>query len=364
MTPETATENPVRRAIAFGQSIWYDGLLGTAAFQSLLSDDGVRGATTNPAIFEKALGSGEYDADILKLRGDGKSPEQIWMDLSVREVKRVCDVFRPLYDSTRGADGFVSIEVSPMLARDTRATVAEALELYRRVERPNVMIKIPATREGIPAIREVIAAGIHVNVTLIFSVERYREVMDAYMAGLEDRMAKGQPVTGIASVASFFVSRVDSSVDKELTGRSGGEALAGKIGIANSKAAYAEFKKMFGTERFARLKQKGAAIQRPLWASTGTKNPQYSDVLYVEALMGADTVNTVPPATLDAFRDHGNPASRLETGTEEAIAQLRALAPLGVDLLKVTQKLEEDGVKLFADSYQKIIRAIGEKEIR
>lgn len=367
--PETKIENPLLQTLKHGQSLWYDGLISPADFRRMIREDGLRGATTNPAIFEKALAGSAYDADIRAL-APSQNDEEIFKTLAVRAVQEIADVFLPVYQETRGLDGYVSLEVSPLLARDGDATLREARELWRAVRRPNVMIKIPATKESLPAIASAIADGINVNVTLIFSVERYREVMDAYLRGLEKRVSLGQPVNAVASVASFFVSRVDTAIDKILEARiaqaSGAqkselESLLGKAAIANSKAAYEEFKKVFGGFRFQRLQSKGAVLQRPLWASTGTKNPRYSDVLYVETLIGPDTVNTMPPPTMDAFRDHGKAASTIERDTTEARAVLAKISELGIDLSTVTQELENAGVELFNDAYRKIIQGIGAK---
>ena len=270
-------------------------------------------------------------------------------------------LFRPVFEKTKGLDGFVSIEVSPLLAYDTQATVEEARLLHRSVNRKNVMIKVPATPAGIPAIETLIGEGISVNVTLIFSVKRHEEVMFAYLSGLEKRLAAGKPVSDTASVASFFVSRVDALADKEIGGREELKSLLGKAAIAHSKIAYAQFKHIFSGERFKELKSRGARVQRPLWASTGTKNPAYSDVLYVEALIGPDTVNTIPPATLAAFRDHGKARPLLETDLDGARRTLHALHEGGIDLNLIARALEGAGVKLFADSYTKIIEGIRRK---
>jgi transaldolase/glucose-6-phosphate isomerase len=311
----------------------------------MIQEDGLRGATTNPTIFEKALG-----------RQGGSS----YKTLIVKAVQGIADIFRPVYEETNGEDGFVSIEVSPLLAYDTAKTVEEARELFRAVARKNVMVKIPATAEGIPAIRQVIAEGIPVNVTLIFSVRRYREVMEAYLSGLEDRTARGLSLRGIAAVASFFVSRVDTAVDKWLDEK-GISGLQGRAAIANSKVAYEAFEGVFASDRFSRLEKQGAQIQRPLWASTGTKNPLYGDVLYVEALMGPHTVNTLPPATFQAFRDHGVPAARLKENLHQAHEVLDALESHGLSLEAVTDELEKAGVQLFSDSYHKIIQVLSGK---
>ncbi len=354
-------DNPLKQILRFGQSIWYDGLVSKLEFERMIHEDGIRGATTNPTIFEKALSSGNYDEEISRL-GKTHSDEAIYKVLSAQTVQEVADQFLPLYEETKGDDGFVSIEVSPLLASDTEGTIREARELYRLVNRKNIMIKVPATREGLPAIEVLISEGISVNVTLIFSVQRYQEVMNAAVLGLEKRLAEKKPLTGIASVASFFVSRVDTMVDKILEEKGADPRFFGKAAIANCKMATQAFETFFSSARFQKLKAKGAAIQRPLWASTGTKNPEYSDVLYVESLIGPYTVNTIPPATLAAYRDHGRPAARLKEGTAEAAGFLEELRRLGVDLSTVTQELEDQGVRLFSDSYKKIIQAISLKK--
>ena len=367
----STTENPLRQILKFGQSIWYDGLISKKEFEKMIAEDGLRGATTNPTILEKAISGGAYDSEITDF-AKKHSTEEIYKALAVRAVQEVADVFLPVYRETEGQDGFVSIEVSPLLAYDTDRTIHEARELYRLVDRKNVMIKIPATREGIPAIEKVIAEGINVNITLIFSVQRYREVMSAYASGLEKRQKESKPISEIASVASFFVSRVDTVVDKLIEEKLQSskyasrtetlKSLLGKAAISNSKLAYKEFGNFFSSFRFRRLKEKGAKLQRPLWASTGTKNPAYSDVFYVEALIGESTINTMPPATLDAFRHHGVAAPRLTQGIEEASQLLKELHTTGIDLAAVTERLEADGVKLFSDSYLKLIQCIESKK--
>ncbi len=367
---KTQTRNPIKQTLDYGQSIWYDGLISKDTFVKMIAEDGIRGATTNPAIFEKELVESKYDALIRDL-GRTSDTGEIFKVLAIRAVQDISETFLGVYDASKGEDGYVSIEVSPLLARDTEGTVREARELYARIGRKNIMIKVPATKEGLPAIETLIAEGISVNVTLIFSTRRHKEVMEAYLRGLERRAKAGQPLTGIASVASFFVSRVDTSVDKlleeKIAAAPGAEktalqALLGKIGIANSKLAYREFEIMFGSARFTALREKGALVQRPLWASTGTKNPAYPDTIYVDALMGPQTVNTVPPPTLDAFRDHGRPAARLKEGMDAAVSQVAALEKHGISLDAVTLKLEEAGVQAFSDSYRKIMQTIGAKK--
>ncbi len=362
MSPEvTMTKNPLKEVLKLGQSIWYDGLVSREAFSRLIEEDGIRGATTNPTIFEKAIAAGEYDKVIADLRykGDpstssGRATEFIYRHLAGETVQGVCDTFLPVFKESNGEDGFVSIEVSPLLAYDTQKTIAEAKELHQLVNRENVMIKVPATAQGIPAIETLIAEGISVNITLIFSNERYAEVMEAYLRGLEKRVKAGKSVASIASVASFFVSRVDAAIDARLQDR----ALKGEAAIANSKIAYKNFKKFFSGERFQKLKKLGTKAQRPLWASTGTKSADYSDVLYVESLIGPETVNTIPPPTLAAFKDHGRAALTLEKGQEKAQSILTRLAKEGIDLSFVTKDLETKGVELFVDSYKKIIERL------
>ena len=370
MTMTRAVQNPLKETLNLGQSLWYDGLIASEEFERMIRQDGLRGATTNPVIFEKAIAGGQVEA---MLQGSGASlkDEEIFKKIAIEAVQQVADVFLPVYQQTAGQDGYISLEVNPLLAYDTDATVREARELFERVGRKNVMIKIPATAAGVPAIERVIADGINVNVTLIFSVARYREVMDAYLSGLESLSRAGKPVKQVASVASFFVSRVDSAVDKILEQKIAATTdsalkelyrqLLGKIAIANSKAAYAEFEETFARERYRALKADGAQVQRPLWASTGTKNPAYRDVLYVESLIGPNTVNTVPPATLDAFRDHGQVSETLTEGLDAAKKTLEKLAFAGIELSTVTEELEKAGVELFNEAYLKIIQRIKEK---
>jgi len=354
-----------------GQSLWYDNisrdLLQSGAIKKLI-DEGVTGMTSNPAIFEKAItGSAVYDDQLLALAQQGKTPHEIFEAMAVDDIRAAADLLRAVYDHTGGVDGYVSLEVSPFLAHDTGGTTTEALRLAGRVDRPNLMVKIPATPEGIPAIEDSIAAGLNINITLIFSREMYALVMEAYQRGLERRLADGKPVNNIASVASFFVSRVDSLVDKLLdqkiaeTGNAELKNLQGKAAIANARLAYQLFKSTFGKPRFKELAAQGARIQRPLWASTSTKNPAYRDVIYLEQLIGADTVNTAPPQTIDAFRDHGVAAATLEQGIEEARGVETALGKAGLDLDAVTDQLLDEAVRLFADPFQKLLNAIDAK---
>ena len=353
---------PAARLNEFGQSAWLD-VIGRKLIQSgelwrMVEDDGVRGVTANPAIFEKAIvETDEYDDELSRLIAAGKQPMEIYETIAVEDVRAGCDALRPLFDRLGGKDGFVSLEVSPFIARDTRATVEEARRFWKAVDRPNLFIKIPANPEGIPAIREATAAGISVNITLIFSTRVYQRVIDAYLSGLEERAAKGQPIAQIHSVASFFVSRVDTAVDKLLEAK-GAKDLLGKIAVANAKEAYQIFKKSIATPRWKALEAKGATRQRPLWASTGTKNKAYSDVLYVEPLIGRDTVNTMPLATLQAFNDHGKVADTIEQGVEEAQAQLARLGQLGIDLEKVCARLTDEGLELFSAALRNLLHAI------
>jgi transaldolase / glucose-6-phosphate isomerase len=359
--------NPLAQLPKVGQSVWYDQtdrrLISTGKLQQMIDEDDLRGMTSNPTIFEKAIGGSEdYDAQLRGLATQGKSRDEIYDELVIEDIGNAADIFLPVYEKTNGEDGYVSLEVSPLLAQHTRETADEAQRLFTRLGRPNVMIKIPATPEGIPAIEEAIALGININVTLIFSNEVYAQVIEAYLRGLERRAAQGQPVGNIASVASFFVSRIDAAADKMLEAKvkedSSLEPLLGKIAIANAKMAYQLFKQVFTSERFIKLRDLGARVQRPLWASTGTKNPKYSDVLYVESLIGPDTVNTLPPATYDAFKDHGSVELTIEEGVDEARQTLALFEEKGFSLSGITEKLTADGVKSFNDSFAQLMNTI------
>ena len=347
---------------AAGQSVWYDniqrGLLASGVMAGMIAREEIRGVTSNPTIFMNAITkSHDYDAALRPLAKAGRSAEEIFWQLAIADIQTAADLFRPLYDQSGKGDGFVSLEVSPYLAHETDATLAEARQLWQRVDRPNLMVKIPATKAGLPAISAAIAAGINVNVTLIFSRTRYAEVMDAYLQGLEQRAAAGLPLDSISSVASFFVSRVDSKIDARL--RDQDAHLRGKAAIANARLAYADFKQVFATERFQALAAQGGRVQRPLWASTGTKNPAYSDVLYVVELVGLQTVNTMPPQTLVALLDHGQvrPAS-LEEDLDAARQTLAELQALGIVMDAVTDELEDEGVKSFADAFTALLAAV------
>lgn len=350
-----------------GQSVWLDymrrSLITSGQLQTLI-DQGLLGITSNPTIFEKAIaGSTDYDDDLTRLVEAGKSPEQIYETLALDDIGRAADLLRPAYERTAGADGFISIEANPTLAHDTAGTQAEVRHLFAALDRPNVMVKVPATDEGVPAVETLTAEGININITLIFSLAQYEAVAEAYLRGLEARAAAGAPLSHIASVASFFVSRVDTVVDRALDalGTPAALALRGKIAIANACAAYGRFREIFAGPRWEALAARGARVQRPLWGSTGTKNPLYPDTLYVDALIGPHTVNTVPPATLQAFLDHGVVAPTLEAGVEAACRQLEALAALGVDLDAITRQLLDDGIAAFAQSFESLLASIANK---
>jgi transaldolase/glucose-6-phosphate isomerase len=353
-----------------GQSLWYDNiqrrLLQNGELAAMINRGDIRGVTSNPSIFNNAIAkSNDYDQALKPMAWSGKTPEDIFFQLAVEDIRAAADLFLPLYQESKGGDGYVSLEVSPFLANDTQGTAAQAQALWNWVDRPNLMIKIPATPAGIPAIRQTIAAGINVNVTLIFSLERYAEVMNAFMSGLEDRLAAGKTIDPIASVASFFISRVDSKIDGQLKAlpQEKSAGLSGKAAIANARLAYALFKETFGSQRFAALKAKQARYQRPLWASTSTKNPAYRDVIYIEELIGDNTVNTVPPQTLDAYRDHGVAAVTLENDLDTCRKQLAALEALGISMKKVTDELEAEGVKAFSDAFTELLGTIEKRSV-
>ncbi len=360
------TPNPLVQLGQLGQSPWYDfitrHLVASGELARLIADDGLLGMTTNPTIFEKAVTGGDrYDAEIRRLAGEGHTAAEIFEALAVADVRAACDLFAPVYERAGGHDGLVSIEVSPALANDTRATIHEAGRLWRAVGRPNAMIKIPGTRAGLPAITHCIGQGINVNVTLLFSVERYEEVMTAYEAGLDGRTGRGLPLDRIASVASFFVSRVDAKVDPLLDRLGDPAGVRGRIAIANACLAYQAFERRISAARWGALAARGAHPQRPLWASTSTKDPRYADVHYVEALVAPRTVNTLPPETFAAYRDHGRPDVRIHAGIAAAPEQLRALGRLGIDLRRLTRELEDEGVAKFATSHAAALAAVEAK---
>jgi transaldolase/glucose-6-phosphate isomerase len=369
-------ENPLRQLNRAGQSVWFDYIrrweMVSGHLKRLIDEDGLSGVTSNPSIFEKAIAdSKDYDEVIQKLVSEGREAAQIFETLAVEDIQMAADLFLPTYRATDARDGYVSIEVSPTLARDTTGTIAEARRLYREVNRPNVLVKVPGTVEGLPAIQQLLGEGININITLLFAVERYEAVADAYIAALEKLAAEGKDLKRVASVASFFVSRIDTLVDQQLevrrreakteAEREKISALFGKAAVANAKLAYQRFKEIFAAPRFQRLAQSGARVQRMLWASTSTKNPKYPDIFYAAELIGPDTIDTMPASTLDAFRDHGKVLATIEEGLAESRQVMTQLAEVGIDFAAVTRKLEEQGVEAFAKDYQKLLNSIAEK---
>jgi len=372
---ETAkATNPLKDLQKFGQSVWLDyirrDLFTTGELKRLIDEDGLRGMTSNPAIFEKAIADSTLYADMLKQLSsrtdlDGTGRYEL---LAIRDIQAAADALRPVYDSTKRRDGYVSLEVSPYLARDTDATLKEARRLWKAVGRENLMVKVPGTAEGIPAFEQLISEGTNINVTLLFAQEVYAKVAEAYIAGVEQLASRGGDVSRIASVASFFISRIDSLVDSMIAARlktssddrekADLQGLLGKVAIANGKQTYQTYLKMFGSDRWKKLAAKGAQTQRVLWASTSTKNPSYSDVMYIEELIGPDTVNTIPPATFDAYRDHGHPRVSLTEDVESANRTMQTLAQRGISIKEVTDKLTEDGVRLFAEAFDKLLKAV------
>jgi transaldolase len=359
-----------------GQSPWSDFIrrnkLRDGSLRRDLEDEGIRGVTANPTIFAQAIGAGDdYDRQIEELVKRGVAPDDMFEEIAADDIRMAADIMRPVYDASGGSDGFVSIEVSPEKAFQTEATVEEAKRWWSLIERPNLLVKIPATEEGIPAIEQCIADGLNINITLIFSLGFYDEVMEAYLRGLERRAEAGRDLKNSNSVASFFVSRVDTAVDKLLEEKIAGagseqekerlRGLLGQAAIANAKLAYERFVEVFGSERFARLKAKGAKVQRPLWASTGTKNPAYSDTMYVDNLIGPDTVNTMPPATIQAFHDHGTIRRTIDEDVEGAKRVMRELAEAGISIDDVTDKLQKDGVEAFSKSFKEIAETTARK---
>lgn len=357
----------------FGQSVWLDyiqrNMIRSGQLKNLIEHYGIRGVTSNPAIFEKAIDeSNDYDDDINRLISQGKNAQEIYEILTIQDIQEAADVFRPLYDRTQGQDGYVSLEVSPHIAHETETTIKEARRLWKKVCRPNVFIKIPATAEGLPAIRQCISEGINVNITLIFGLPIYMKVANAYIEGLELRRAQGQSIKTVASVASFFLSRIDVLVDKMLENEIErgnhpdiAQSLHGQIAISCAKVAYQMYKEIFSEERFRKLAGKGARPQRLLWASTSTKNPSYSDIKYVEPLIGPQTVNTMPMITVEAYRDHGKPASRLEEDAAQADHLLALLGEVGMSLDKIADQLEDEGIEKFIKPYDSLISKLNEK---
>jgi len=368
--------NPPVDVQEYGQSIWLDYIhrnsLDNGEMQKYIDEFGVIGVTSNPAIFQKAIGESDtYDSSITHLLD--LDAYNIYEKLAIEDIQRALDLFRPIYDRTNKRDGYVSLEVSPLIANDTASTVSEAIRLYKTVNRPNLMVKIPATPAGLPAIEEAIAQGVNINVTLIFAVDNYEEVAKAYIRGLERRLAAGEDISTIASVASFFLSRIDVMIDRMLEnniraaqGRdldivARNRELLGKAAIANAKMAYKRFMDMFYGDEFAKLREAGAQVQRPLWASTGTKNPAYPDTMYIDRLIGKDTVNTVPPATLKAFKDHGTAADTLSDDIDKVQDTLDMLAEVGIDMDHVTTQLQADGVTLFVEAFENLLKQVEAK---
>ena len=368
--------NPLKELEILGQSVWLDyirrDLITSGRLQHMIQEDGIRGMTSNPSIFEKAIAeSQEYDEAVRGLVVRGKNAKEIYEDLTMRDVQSAAYEFGSLYETTDGKDGYVSLEVNPHLAHDTQGTIEEARRLSKTLNRFNIFIKVPATAEGLPAIQQLISEGISVNVTLLFGLPRYRQVAEAYIAGLEARLDQGKPVKQLASVASFFLSRIDTLVDSLLEkpiARGGKEAdlakkVRGQVAIASAKLAYQMYKELFASDRFKKLAAQGAHPQRLLWASTGTKNPDYSDVKYVDSLIGPDTVNTLPLETLDAYRDHGDPKLRLEENIKEANGIMRQFPDLGISIDTITQQLENEGIEKFNKPFDKLMETLTKKSL-
>ena len=366
--------NPLKGLLTYGQSPWMDyirrDLLTGGGLRKMIDNDGLRGMTSNPAIFEKAIASSKDYADIIEAPESKKlDAKAVFEKIAIRDVQDACDIFMPVYKESKTRDGYVSLEVSPTLAYETQATIEEARRLWKAVNRPNVMIKVPATKEGVPAIRTLLADGLNINITLLFAQSAYEQVAEAFVAALEERAKKGQDVSHIASVASFFVSRIDTLIDgridemlkteKDAAKKAKLESVHGKIAIANAKLTYKKYQELFGGPRWKALADKGAQTQRLLWASTSTKNPKYRDVIYVEELIGADTVDTIPPATFDAFRDHGKLRPSLTEDVAGAAKTMAALAEVGISMKEVTERLVVDGVKLFADAFVQLLEVTG-----
>jgi transaldolase len=369
--------NPLLQLKEYGQSVWYDNIdraqLISGQFKKLLDEDGVVGVTANPTIFQKSISHGDaYDEQITQLIKEGRSTNEIYEALIITDVQTVADILRPIYDRTNRQDGFVSLEVSPDLAHNTEGTISEVRRFWKLVDRPNLLVKIPATPEGLPAIQQALTEGININITLIFAIDFYRKVTDAYLSALEERNAEGKDISHIASVASFFVSRVDTLVDQLLEDKIKAtsdsaeqqklKSLEGKAAIANARLVYQDFKRIFNTPRFETLKHSGAHVQRPLWASTSTKNPAYRDVLYAEELIGPNTVDTMPLETIEKFRDHGRVRLSIEDNIPQAKAELAALEEVGIHYDQVTQQLLDEGVQKFADSFHELFKGIEGKK--
>ncbi len=370
--------NSLHQLIQCGQSYWLDnltrGMIQNGALKRRVTEEGLRGVTSNPAIFNKSIvKSKDYDAQLRELARGEASVSEIYDQLVIKDIQDACDILKPVFDTSDGVDGFVSLEVSPYLAHETQGTMQEARRLFKRVNRPNVFIKIPGTKAGLPAIEQMLYEGVHVNITLLFSVERYEHVVEAYVTALERRKAENRPLQNVTSVASFFLSRIDVLVDQLLLHRippgddnnKPARSLLGKVAVANAKLAYQSFKKLFSGDRWKRLEDQGARVQRPLWASTSTKNPQYSDVCYVEPLIGPNTVNTMPEETIAAFADHGKAKENsVEGGIDEANHAMTELQRLGIDFGCVAWQLENEGVQKFIDPFAELMQAIAEKRQR
>jgi len=373
-TPGAQYTNPLKGLLAYGQSVWMDyirrDLLVGGGLKKMIEDDGLRGMTSNPAIFEKAIEGSNFYADIIEAPESKKlDAKSVFEKIAIRDVQDACDIFAPLYKESRMRDGYVSHEVSPTLAYDAQATLDEARRLWKAINRPNVMIKVPGTKEGIPVVRQLLAEGLNINITLLFAQSTYEQVAEAFFAGLEQRASKGQDISHIASVASFFVSRIDTLIDgkidemlkteKDPAKHAKLQSLQGKIAIANAKLTYHKYQELVGADRWKKLAAKGAQTQRLLWASTSTKNPKYRDVIYAEELIGADTVDTIPPATFDAFRDHGKLRASLAENVEEAERQMALLHEVGISMKAITDQLVVDGVKLFANAFTQLLEVTG-----
>jgi len=369
--------NPLLQLKSYGQSVWYDTVdraqLDNGLFKRMVDEDGIVGVTSNPTIFQKSISHGDvYDEQITQLVREGKNTSEIYEALAIRDIRTVADMMLPIYERANRQDGFVSLEVSPDLAHDTEASLAEARRFWKMVDRPNLMIKIPATPEGLPAIRQTLAEGLNINITLIFSIEDYRKVADAYISALEESNAEGKDISHIASVASFFVSRVDTLVDQLLENKikvasdsaeqQKLKSLEGKAAIANARLVYQDFKRIFHSPRFESLKHSGAHVQRPLWASTSTKNPAYRDVLYAEELIGPDTVDTMPLETIENFSDHGRVRLSVEDNIQQARDELAELEKIGIHYDQVTKQLQDEGVQKFADSFHELFKGIEGKK--
>lgn len=382
-TPEKQTQSSTRPQNAllelqkYGQSVWLDfirrNIILNGELQKMIDQDGLRGITSNPSIFEKAIaGSNDYDDFLDKLQAQGLSTSDVYERIVIRDIQDAADKLLPVYKATNKKDGYISLEVSPTLARDTQGSIEEARRLWKAVGRPNIMIKVPGSPEGVPAVRQLTSEGININITLLFAQEAYIAVANAYIDGLEAALKAGKDISGIASVASFFVSRIDSLVDSTIDTRlktpknaeeeSLLKSLQGKVAIANAKQAYRFYQKMIAGERWKALAAKGANVQRLLWASTSTKNPKYRDVLYVEELIGPDTVNTIPPATMDAFRDHGIVRRTLDTDLAAADKTMNDLEKAGISMKQITDKLLDDAIKLFDEAFEKLLAAVEQRK--